>query len=149
MIFMTYTSTAYWTLQVSSGFVDNSSGDFAYGPQPLNVSLPDFTNEVQRMKILLGQNALERLSHIDCMNAYNVKYQAKYGSVLLVSDDATAIVYDLCQGRTFPGFSLQPEDCCKPTSNPSWICDPNYYPQSISSSDCLFETKELHNNASD
>jgi hypothetical protein len=98
------------------------------------------------MRNLLGQNALERLSPVNCIDAYNVKYQSKYGSVLLVSDNATAIVYDLCQRHTFPGSSLQPEDYCKPTSNPGWICDANYYPSSFSYSDCNYE---LHVNASD
>jgi hypothetical protein len=149
MVFMTYSSTAYWTLQVSSGFVNNASGVFTYEPQPLNLSLPDFPNEVQRMRTLLRQNALERLSPIDCINAYNVKYQSKYGSVLLVSSNATAIVYDMCQGRTIPDYSLQPEDYCKPTSNPNWICDANYRPQAVGSGDCLQETKELQSNASD
>jgi hypothetical protein len=148
MVFITYSSTAYWTLQVSSGFVNNASGVFTYEPHPLNLSSPDFTNEVQRMRTLMEQNALERLSPIDCINAYNVKYQYKYGSVLLVSDNATAIVYDMCQERTLSGYSIQSEDYCKPTSTPSWICDASHDPQSVSSSDCYLDTKELHNEAS-
>ena len=156
MIFVTYSSTAYQTLQVSSGFVDSPSGRFAYEPYPLgNFSKPGFTGEVQRMRTLLEQNALEHLSPIDCINAYNVKYQSTYGSVLLVSDNESPVVHNTCVDWD-----------CNPTFNSGWMCDidssavpydpqdryqtltVSYDPKSTDSSRCLLLAKELRNNAS-
>ncbi|KAF2023167.1 hypothetical protein EK21DRAFT_119025 [Setomelanomma holmii] len=155
MIFFTSGSNAYWTLQVSAGFVDDRSGLFAYEPSPPNnVSQPAFTNEVQRMRTLLQRDALERLDPIDCINAYNVKYQSTYGSVLLVSDNTTATVYDTCHwprvnDNTSDSVLDSPVRGCGPTFNSGWMCNVYYYDsQATGSSGCVVLASELRNNAS-
>lgn len=152
MVFVTYSSTAYWTLQVSSGFVDGEALHFAYDPYPLAYkSQPAFTAEVQRMRTLLENNALERLGPISCIDAYNIKYQSTYGSVLLVSDNATAVVHNTCHQPCLDDNTCPFADHCRPTFNSGWMCNSVYgfVPQAVASGRCTLLTQELRNNASD
>jgi hypothetical protein len=153
MIFVTYSSNEYWTLQVSSQFAKNPSGSFLYEPFPIEngTSQSAFTDEVQRMKNLLEHNALERLDPVDCIDFYNVKYQTTYGSVLLVSDNSTAMVHDKCHWECLNNNTCPPAaplKLCQSTSSSGWMCDSIYDLWGIVSP-CLTLKQELRSNASD
>lgn len=162
MIFITYSSNIYWPIQVSSAFVENQSSPFLYEPQFENVTSSNpainntlfdreiiFDKEVGRLKTLLKQNSLERLETASCIDAYNVKYQTSYGSVLLVSANSSSTVHQECSrkcsfdcdGRRFQGGSV-----CSSVNDPTWMCA-NAERLRGSVSSCLTQAQELRSNA--
>lgn len=150
MLFVTYTTNTYWTIQVSNSLADNPTGPFEYQPYAniSNATDPDFVAEVQRMRTLLSEGALEVMQPAQCIDAYNVRYQTTYGSVLLVSDDSTPIVHDNChyecsQNRTCP----VPVRSCGPAYDSGWMCDSDEG-QWGEISECLVRAPQLRNNAS-
>ncbi|CAI6331874.1 unnamed protein product [Periconia digitata] len=138
MIFMTDTTNEYWPIQVSSAFANNSSAPFSYDPSFENAALfseqrvlpgwrekftvqkQTFETEVERLRSLLEKHELERLEPMDCIRAFNVKYQTSYGSVLLVSNNSTSVVHNQCDWVCLDGMNGC--EVCYPRYSSSWMC---------------------------
>ena len=163
MILITYSGNTYWPVQVSSAFVENPSAPFLYEPQFENRTsedlatkntLPDgaveLKNEVGRLRTLLEQNTLERLETTSCIDAYNVKYQTSYGSLLLVSANSSSTVHQECTRKcsvNFYGNNFLAGSLCSSVDNSEWMCAGAYLIARGAPS-CLTQAQELRSSAS-